>query len=94
MIPESGYANEQTKELDKLGYASGVPEDVAKAAGMVFDKMHAAVVLKDLLRPPRGHIAKVAGSKPARLRIHVRDGWWLSFLWQEPNCLDVRLEYQ
>lgn len=89
----SGYANEQTEQLDKRGYASGVPEDVAKAAGKVFDKMHAAIVLQDLLRPPRGHIAKVPGSHPARLRIHILNSWWLSFIWQEPNCLDVKLEH-
>lgn len=92
MIPILGYANNQTEQLDKYGYLDGVPQHVAKASGAVFDKMRAAVVLQDLLRPPKRNVTKVPGSSPTRLRIHVKDGWWLSFLWKEPYCSDIKIE--
>jgi plasmid maintenance system killer protein len=89
----SSFLGKDAPRLFHDGRAKGVPENVARRAFRLLDILNAATNLRDV-KFFVGRMAKQRsrGRRPARLRISLGDGWWLSFEWVGESADAVKID--
>ena len=85
------FADSRLEELFRTGRAPDFGADLVERALMTLDRLEAVARLQDLHFPRSLRLSKDTRA-PNRFRVHVKDSAWISFVWQHPHCLDVRLE--
>jgi plasmid maintenance system killer protein len=82
----------ETMDFYNTGEWPGLSDEVKPRALKLLDKLDAAIAWNDVRRPPGSRLEKIHGTCPARFALHVRDEYWLTFKWEEPFCMALRLE--
>ncbi|MBK4722747.1 hypothetical protein JJL56_28220 [Azospirillum sp. YIM DDC1] len=85
------FADSQLEELYRTGTSREHSADLIERILMALDRLDVVARLQELHFPRSLRLTKDA-RESNRFRIHVKDSAWISFVWQHPHCLDVRLE--
>lgn len=85
------FADHQLEELNRTGVCRNLGPDFVERILWALDRLNAVTRLQDLHFPRSLRLTKDE-REPDRFRIHVKNSVWITFQWQHPHCLDVRLE--
>lgn len=87
------FSQRSAKELHLRGFAKGVPASVARRAPFVLDLLDKATSLtRDIGFFKSLRLTKIKGVRPPRFMVHVMDGYWFTFRWDENACIDIKIE--
>ena len=67
-------------------------QELIKVARKKLLSLHAAHDTKDLLVPPGNRLHKLKGNMKNRHSISINDQWRVTFIWQDGNAYDVKVE--
>ncbi|TWA71490.1 plasmid maintenance system killer protein [Azospirillum brasilense] len=85
------FADNRLEHLYRTEECPDIGADLRARILLALDRLNVVSHLQELKLPRSLRLSK-DHREPNRFRIHVKDATWISFVWQHPDCLEVRLE--
>jgi plasmid maintenance system killer protein len=87
------FSQRSVKELHLRGASKGIPDSVARRAPFVLDLLDKATSLtRDIGFFKSLRLTKIKGVRPPRFMVHIADGYWFTFRWDDNACIDIKIE--
>lgn len=85
------FKDKDTERVFQGQWSERLPGDLQKRAKMRLDRIHHAVKLEDLARPPSHRLEKLKGSRKGQQSIRINDQWRICFTWREGDAFEVEI---
>lgn len=85
------FKDKDTERVFQGQWSKRLPQDLQKRAKMRLDRIHAAIEIKDLTRPPSHKLEKLKGDRKGQHSIRINDQWRICFTWREGDAFDVEI---